>query len=194
MIQTKENRKFNKKILIYTIVPIMFILAIILNIIFSPKQNSNKEHGTGTEVTYVEYNVGESFEFDGLKFNIYEWETKKYLPNNAKANDGYMWIILNARIYNPNNSTAHLKEGILFPSHKYSSDLVYKDSYKYNDSFFDRSEWILSHEEIMPLGTLDGIYSFMVPEEVAKEGALYWTLTYNKVDKQDVIVKVNIRE
>lgn len=193
MIDTSNNKKkMSKGAIIAIVCSVIFVLILLGSILGSSGITNEEEKSNQPKIT--DYQVNETFKFDGLEITIKSWETTKYLKGDIKADDGYEWVVLNATIHNPKSETAYLMEGSLFPSQIYTEHLLYNGKVKYNARYYQYSDWILTHESIMPLGTLSGIYSFMVPSTVANsENSLCWEFTFNKVADQTQIARVKLR-
>lgn len=195
MIQTKPDNKSNKKnkliktlilIFIIAMIAIMVIIAYCLSVDKNPEQDN---------LNQVTCHIGEEFEFDGLKITINSWEITDRLLNssNFKAKEGYKWVVLNATIFNPTSKTISLTEGEFFPTRKYTTTLIYSDQYKYNQTYYNYLDWISTHDDIMPLGKINGIYSYLVPDSVTTQDSLKWLFTFNKVAEQNQNVTVILR-
>ncbi|MBP9988456.1 MAG: DUF4352 domain-containing protein [Ruminococcus sp.] len=128
--------------------------------------------------------IGNTLTFDGLEITVNSISFTDYmggLDGLFLAEDGNKWCNIVISVKNVSEDTKEFSDN-------YNFDLKYKETYTYNHSFADYSDFLANVDSISPLETVENkLICFKVPNEVNDNAneCLTLTVSENSISAKD---------
>lgn len=167
-IENNKKNKMNKKIMIIIVSVVAFIVTFIVTFaLTSPSNSYNKNNNSSTTTTPVitNINMGETFEWEGLKFTIESYEFRYFAhKGNFRAEPGKIWLMVNAKIENP--SAQRKKYDNITSSVYYITE---DGEAKYSSMYYNYAEWLMASNYLDPYEIASGYFMYSISETVVPE-------------------------
>lgn len=162
-IENKANNK-NKTNKITIILSVIFISLIFITFITILIPSNKKNEEQNINQTKIQVAIGETFQIDGLNYTIESYEFRYFAhKGDFRAESGKIWLMVNAKIENPTTERKIYDNSV---NCYYITDA---GEAKYNQKYYNYSEWLSASNYLDPFETATGYYMFSIPENVAPE-------------------------
>lgn len=159
VINGNSNNKLTPKqisaIVFGVVATVLVAIVISVVIVFVIDKADNKK------IKYTYFTFGEEIEYKDLSFKVINYEISKYADGYYYSGDDNYWILVKVEVTNISNNSidlsdyeAHILYGIG------DNSAIYNSSYSYSDYF------IQSSSDIMPFGSVSGVYAFRIPKKI----------------------------
>ncbi len=195
--ETNSNSDKKKKISIVSVV-VFVIMCVVIGIVLGEPSTTNdpEKEKPNESINYTYVDIGEDFEYDGLKIMISKisFKGELYTQGHYVYPGQYnMWVVLDTRITNTTNKNKTLNKSY---APNYSKSLIFLsedgDETKYSNTYYSNSDFISNYDDILAHGTISGILLYRVPSSMNLDEKIYFEFGLNKNSCKDY-VRVNLK-
>lgn len=163
-INKKKNSNLDKKKISTIIGIVVAVIFAIVVIIFSFSTNSSNDETTPPSPNITNVKIGETFELEDIKITILDYYFSYYAfdtTTSFAAGKDKVFLMVHAKLENPN--TSRTMYDTITNSLYYITD---NGEARYNNKYFNYSDWLLASNYLDPLEVATGYYMFQLPENI----------------------------